>query len=214
MKRADFFKILLTKPKAMSANTVVFNNSTPGAYSLELKDGIYYLEITGGGGAGGTGTSMNYSGNGASSAAGFKGEVKFSRGVYNLTVGNRGAPTSGDWGGDGTPSSIAGLIICGQGYGGKTGAHRNQVRGGGTLTKQALQIVRQDIGANGNNGGPGDKDRPGYGGASVLTGNGGGSGNNGAGTAPGAGGAGGWTTGYTGGYGATGLIRITYLRKQ
>ena len=127
---------------------------------------------------------------------------------------SRGAPTTGDWGGDGTPSSITGLIICGQGYGGKTGSHRNQVRAGGTLTKQALQIVRQDVGVNGNNGGPGDKNRPGYGGASVLTGTGGGSGSNGVGIDPGAGGAGGLTTGNYGGYGAFGLIKITYLRKK
>lgn len=214
MKRVDYLKYMLARPKPLPANTIVFDSSIPGLYSLEIKDGVYYLEITGGGGAGGIGSSMSYSGNGASSSAGFKGEVKFSKGIYSLIVGNKGAPTSGDWGGDGTPSSIVGLIVCGQGYGGKTGSHRNQVRVGGTLTKQALQIIRQDVGANGNNGGPGDKNRPGYGGASVLTGNGGGSGSNGAGTAPGAGGSGGLTSGYTGGYGATGLIRITYLRKE
>ena len=207
---------MLTKPKAMAANTILFDSQVTGSYVLKLgHEGIYYLEITGGGGAGGCGSySHNYSGNGASSSSGFKGEVKFTKGTYNLIVGKAGVPiANGEYGGNGTNSSIAGLIVCGAGLGGKSGNHRNQVRGGGALTKQSLVIIRQDVGKNGNNGGPGDKGRPGYGGASVLTNNGGGTGGNGQGTVAGAGGSGGLNTGHIGGHGAHGLIRITYLRK-
>ena len=49
MQRREYIKKMMTRPKSMPINTVIFYSETPGTYTSKVSRGIYLLEISGGG---------------------------------------------------------------------------------------------------------------------------------------------------------------------
>ena len=122
--------------------TVLFESSTPGTYSLNLKTGVYEIWICGGGSGGGHGMGMNkkhYSGGGG---AAFKGEILLPKGDVSLTIGAGGSGR----GVSGGASALGNLIICGGGIGNYTDAGT-----GGSLTMN-ITPISSEIQSNGLNG--------------------------------------------------------------
>ncbi|MFV0626597.1 MAG: hypothetical protein ACK5N8_04540 [Alphaproteobacteria bacterium] len=227
MKRDLFLRRLIGKSNLPPINSIVFESSVPGTYSVFVKQGIYLLEISGGGGKSGkaskTSKSM-FSGGGGGGGAAFKGQIKIETArTLSMIVGKGGTssgPTingyniggsDGEWGG---ASQISGIVVCNGGRGGMFGAVRNNVAPGGTYNFIMPEIIiSKIIGAAGNNGGPGDMNAPAKGANSKLTETGGGIPHGGHGTKPGAGGAGTTASESFGGNGANGIIKLTFVGK-
>lgn len=225
MKRDIFIRLLTSRSAALPANTLVFNSQTPGNYSVDVKKGIYLLEISGGGKAGKSDkvTSI-FSGGGGGGGAAFKGTIRIDTPrKLSITVGKGGtgagptingyniANSDGEWGG---LSEISGMVVCNGGRGGMFGAVRNNVAPGGAYNFITPNIIVSTIVAGaGNGGGKGDMNSPARGANSKLTGAGGGAPHGGNGTDPGAGGAGTTAAVVFGGNGANGIVRLTYISK-
>lgn len=147
--------------KPYKKNFVLFESSTPGTYTIDIKAGTFELMICGaGGGGGGSATSHAWVGSNGGSGAAFKGQVKLPKTTLTIKVGagGSGGPASGrnaGGGGNGTLSSIyqdtVNLITTGAGNGGNgTGSGASANNGaGGTLTMGELNIVSQTIQSNG-----------------------------------------------------------------
>ena len=154
MQRREYIKKMMTRPKSMPINTVIFYSETPGAYTSKVSRGIYLLEISGGGGKAGKSDIVSksiFSGGGGGGGAAFKGKVKFTENtVLSITVGKGGTgagPTingygipgcDGEWGG---VSKIDGIVECNGGRGGMYGAVRNNVAPGGAYSFLKPEII-------------------------------------------------------------------------
>lgn len=227
MKRDIFIRLLTSRSAALPPNTLVFNSQTPGSYSVDVKKGIYLLEISGGGGKAGKSDIVSksvFSGGGGGGGAAFKGNISIDTPRKLLiTVGKGGtgvgptingygiANSDGEWGGT---SKIEGMVVCDGGRGGMFGAVRNNVAPGGAYNFITPNIIVSTVVAGvGNGGGKGDMNSPAWGAASKLTGAGGGAPHGGNGTDPGTGGAGTTLAVTWGGNGANGIVKLTYISK-
>ena len=143
-------------------NDVLFESSTPGTYSLNIKQsGNYEITIVGaGGGGGGSAGSHAWMGANGGSGAVFKGVVNLSKSMitFNVGEGGTGGNSSGanaPGGQNGTDSSInfgsGKLITAGAGRGGHgTGDYGSSNTGaGGTLTITGITTVSTSINQNG-----------------------------------------------------------------
>ena len=82
--------------QAYKKDFVVFESSTPGTYTFEIKKAQF--EVTGSGAGGGGGRSAGkhaWYGQVGGSAAAFKGIVQFEKGVLKITVGTPGKGGNG-----------------------------------------------------------------------------------------------------------------------
>lgn len=131
-------------------NQVVFANGVPGVYTLNLRErGYYYVEMVGGGGGGGTGAD----GDGGTGAV-YLGNIFVPGGIYTIQVGGGGIGGGRyDNGQPGSPSSISGIMVCGNGFGGKSvKANPTYMNGlGGTFQiLNPIYVLQPENGKNGN----------------------------------------------------------------
>lgn len=189
---------LVWKLHQYSGDQVLFESSIAGSYQINvLDDGVYNVICVGGGGGGAqAGNKTAYHGAGGGSGGYSNEEIYLTRGTYTATVGQGGA-VSRQWSGwaiagDGGTSSFSTVNATG-GFGGR--AHRDNGATGGAGGTGTTQ--------NGNGGNAGGGSNVSYaGGASVYGGYGAG-GNGYSGNAS--------TMPYSNG-GASGYVKITYLR--
>lgn len=159
---------------AYPIDTVIYESSTAGISSVELKEGIYevYCIAGGSGGAAVGGTSTNRAvAVGGASGSGFIGKVRLNKGAYQITVGSGGAGSSGAYrytatsvkGGD---SFIGNLVIARAGevsmekvitaYGGEsstTNGNNIAIAGnGGAVPSVNTSIISQTLNKAGNQG--------------------------------------------------------------
>lgn len=141
----------------------VYEQATPGTYTVTLKAGTFELSLTGGGGGGGgCAGSHAWYGQVGGSAAAFRGLVTLPAGTYTIVIGAGGAAGAGSGrnapaGKNGTASSFKfsdatkANITAGAGNGGfGTGDYSGSNNGnGGTLTISALTIKSSTIRSNG-----------------------------------------------------------------
>lgn len=142
-------------------NFIVFESSTPGTYSFEIKKALFELSATGGGGgAGGSAGSHAWYGQIGGSASAFKGLVNFDKGMLTIVIGSGG--TGGNGSGRNATAGTNGaatiikfnntvLITLGGGNGGGgTGSLSGANNGkGGVLTMGALKVASSTIRSNG-----------------------------------------------------------------
>lgn len=141
---------------------VVFESSTPGTYTFEIKKAQF--EVTGsgaGGGGGGSATSHSWYGQVGGSAAAFKGIAQLEKGTLTITVGTpgNGGNASGrnaGPGSNGTSTTIsvnnATLLTLGGGNGGGgtgNGSGANNGAGGIITVSPELKIISAEIKTNG-----------------------------------------------------------------
>lgn len=140
----------------------IFENSTPGQYSLFMDmSANYIVQIFGaGGGAAGGGYNNYWHGIGGSSGAGFIGLITIPSGTYTVTVGKggNGAAANGYSGGanysvgsDGGNSSIGSLIVAGGGKGARYSYDSNIQGEVGTMSINAT-IISTTKNSSGNKG--------------------------------------------------------------
>lgn len=159
---------------AYPIDTVIYESSTAGTSTVELKEGIYevYCIAGGSGGAAVGGTSTNRAiAVGGASGSGFIGKVRLNKGTYKITVGAGGAGSSGAYrytatsvkGGD---SSIGNLVITRAGevsleilvkaYGGESsttnGTNIAVAGNGGAVPSVNTSIISQTLNKAGNQG--------------------------------------------------------------
>ena len=143
-------------------NDVLFESSTSGTYSLNIKQsGNYEITIVGaGGGGGGSAGSHAWMGANGGSGAVFKGVVNLSKSMITINVGEGGtggnsSGANAPGGQNGTDSSVnfgsGKLITAGAGRGGHgTGDYGSSNTGaGGTLTITGITTVSTSINQNG-----------------------------------------------------------------
>ncbi len=141
---------------------VVFESSTPGTYTFEIKKAQF--EVTGsgaGGGGGGSAGKHAWYGQVGGSAAAFKGIVQLEKGVLKITVGTPGNAGNGSGrnaspGSNGTATTIVlnniTLLTLGGGNGGGgtgDGAYANNGAGGTITVSSKLKIISTKIKTNG-----------------------------------------------------------------
>lgn len=160
--------------------TVLFESATPGTYNLNLAgDGVCLVYCIGAGAGGNQYRKLKNYSLGGGSAAGFIGEVRFSKGILPITIG--GAGNQGQSGG----ASVVSNIVTANGgiVGGGTAAGS-----GGTIgVNMSFVVGSPQLQTNGNGGAKAEAQNNypfAAGGASVWGGYGaGGSGPSGSGTA-------------------------------
>ena len=143
--------------KVYPKDFVVFESSTPGTYTFEIKKAQF--EVTGsgaGGGGGGSAGKHAWYGQVGGSAAAFKGIVQLEKGVLKITVGTPGNGGNGSGrnaspGSNGTATTISvnnvTLLTLGGGTGSGSGANNGA---GGTITVSSeLKIISTEIKTNG-----------------------------------------------------------------
>ncbi len=151
--------------KPYKKNFVLFESSTPGIYTLDIKAGTFEISIIGAGGGGGGGSYKSghkHPGGGGGSGAGFIGIIKLIRGNYQLVVGAGGAggPSGGPSAGHGAAGGASILqkndiayITAGGGKGGWGARADTTDCSGGILTiSTELQIISSTLQTNGNAG--------------------------------------------------------------
>ena len=116
--------------------TVLFESSSPGIYSLEIKTGVYEIWICGAGGGYYRTSGLKPSKYHGGSAAAFKGRFKLIKNNYSIKVGAGGSTNT-----DGEDSSISNVILAG---GGKRGSTTEV----GILTTIEMPLVTE-LSANG-----------------------------------------------------------------
>lgn len=130
---------------AFPIDTVIYESSTAGVSTVELKEGIYevYCIAGGSGGAAVGGTSTNRAvAVGGASGSGFIGKVRLNKGAYQITVGAGGAGSSGAY--RYTATSVKG----GKSYIG----HRVIARGGEVYLEKLVEAYGGESSTtNGNN---------------------------------------------------------------
>ena len=141
---------------------VVFESSTPGTYTFEIKKAQF--EVTGsgaGGGGGGSAGKHAWYGQVGGSAAAFQGLVQLEKGVLKITVGTPGNGGNGSGrnaspGSNGTATTIVlnniTLLTLGGGNGGGgtgDGAYANNGAGGTITVSSKLKIISTKIKTNG-----------------------------------------------------------------
>lgn len=138
---------------------VVFESSTPGTYTFEIKKAQF--EVTGSGAGGGSAGKHAWYGQVGGSAAAFKGIVQLEKGVLKITVGTPGNGGNGSGrnaspGSNGTATTIVlnniTLLTLGGGNGGGgtgDGAYANNGAGGTITVSSKLKIISTKIKTNG-----------------------------------------------------------------
>ena len=139
---------------------VVFESSTPGTYTFEIKKAQFEVTGSGAGGGGSAGKHAWYGQVGGSAAA-FKGIVQLEKGVLKITVGTPGNGGNGSGrnaspGSNGTATTIVlnniTLLTLGGGNGGGgtgDGAYANNGAGGTITVSSKLKIISTKIKTNG-----------------------------------------------------------------
>lgn len=171
---------------AFPIGTVLFDNATPGTYSLTLPAGTYEVYvIAGGGGASARRYVRNRNGSGGGSGSGFIGYIRITSKIsaeIAVGAGGTGAFTQGYAavkGADGGNSYIGGLVTC---YGGKaresnySGQYNDAAGGGagGAAPTINTTIVSQTLNRAGNVGQSRTNTEQAPGGASIYNNYGGG----------------------------------------
>jgi len=198
--------LLVTFTKeSLAQTTQTFTSS--GSFTVPAGATSIKVECWGAGGAGG-GSTINHSGGSGGGGGGYTAHVlTVTPGqVISYTVGTRGTGSSGSDGTAGTASSFLTLTANGGGGG---DADKGTAGAGGSATGGVINTTGGSGSIGSNKGGDGGN------GANGGDGGSGGSNANGtSGTAPGGGGGGGEAFGlipYSGGNGAVGQIKVTYL---
>ncbi len=161
--------LLLKKLDPYKKNQVLFNNSMPNTYSINIKKGIYEIVVIGAGGGGCGNGAKGSSNSGCSGAAGggYRGKISLPQGTLNLLIGKGGTKTGGgDYQGDrantgGTTSlkfNGTNIVTCGGGTGGRAWFRGKASTGtGGSVTTGSyiVQTYQSVTGSNGQGGGGG-----------------------------------------------------------
>lgn len=175
---------------------IVFTSRATAEKILNLRTGIYKLEIVGAGGGGGGVWSSNgaYFPGGGSGAA-FVGEIFLTEGQYAVKVGTKGSVGGVNYNGSAGGSSYlkSGSNTIAEAGGGKNGIFSGGAGAGGVISTNNSFIKSTDLQVNGNSGNGSHLWSPVPGGASVYGGYG----------------FGGTSTGAA----DDGFIRLTYLRQ-
>lgn len=189
-----------------NATQTICNLSNGQSWSGTLARGVYYIEVQGGGGSGGTYGDFGWGrGSGGGSGAGFKGFILVKK-PMTCNVSTGAAVSSGKWSVNGNPTEIENMFLCGGGEGGKT---NEALAAGGKLTvisNDSYEILASEYLGDGNGTKVIDNNKR-YGGDSVITNSGGGNPSENA-TAFGAGGGGFTGSGINGGAGGAGSCLI------
>ncbi|MDD4556506.1 MAG: hypothetical protein PHE89_04170 [Alphaproteobacteria bacterium] len=176
---------------------IVFSSRATAEKVLNLRTGIYKLEIVGAGGGGGGVWSKNaaYFPGGGSGAA-FVGEIMLTEGQYKVRVGTKGSVGGVNYNGSAGSSSYlkSGSNTIAEAGGGGNGIFAGGAGAGGTITTNNSFIVTTNLRTNGKSGDGSHLWSPVPGGASVYGGFG----------------FGGTSTGAA----DDGFIRLTYLRQS
>lgn len=162
---------------AFPIGTVLFDNATPGTYSITLPAGTYEVYvIAGGGGASATKSGRSRYGSGGGSGSGFIGYIKITKQTLNIIVGKGGQGSFVQWsntkGENGDNSSIGNLVVA---YGGQSNYSESGAGGaGGAAPTITTTVVSQTLNRAGNTGQYRGNTEQAPGGASLYNGYGGG----------------------------------------
>lgn len=129
-------------------DTVIFEQTAAGTYSVALEKGKYEVYCIAGG-AGGSGIdilSASFASYGGGSGSGFIGIINMAKGTYSITVGKGGEARQINLGEFGSNSSIGDLIIT---YGGQSDYNSGP---GGAAPTVNTAILQQTLNTPGNTG--------------------------------------------------------------